>query len=74
VNWDRHLFRRLWTVNPARLDSLVKRDTLPPPVTRTVLQKTLDYLRPQRGEQSELPLFHSDVLAQCESLRWRRAA
>jgi hypothetical protein len=43
-------------------------------VTRAVLQQTLDYLRPQRGEQSELPLFHSDVLAQFEAMRWRRAA
>ncbi len=74
ANWDRSRFRLLWRVNPTRLDNLIKRDPLPPPITRTLLQQTLDYLRPQRGEQGELPLFHSDVLAEFVRLQRRIAA
>lgn len=74
ANWDRARFRLLWRVNAQRLDNLVKRDPLPPPITRALMQKTLNYLRPQRGEQSELPLFHSDVLAEFVRLQKRRAA
>jgi len=68
ANWDRDRFYRLWTVNPKRLNNLVKRETLPPPISKDVLRRTLDYLRPRKGEQSELPLFHSDVFAECTRL------
>jgi len=74
ANWDRQRFRRLWTVNPTRLKQLIEHDTLPPPITATLLQQTLNYLRARRGEQSELPLFHSDVFAEFVRLQKKRAA
>jgi hypothetical protein len=64
ANWDRERFVRLRTVNPRRLKNLLEHHTLPPPVTRKVLQQTLNYLRPQYGDQGELRLFHSDVVAE----------
>lgn len=74
ANWDCERFHRLWTLNPHRLNNLVRHDTLPPPISRATVQRTLVYLRPRRGEQGELPLFHSDVLAEFVRLQRRRAA
>lgn len=64
ANWDRGRFVRLRTVNPRRLRKLLEHETLPPQITRKVSRQMLDYLRPQYGDQGELRLFHSDVVAE----------
>jgi hypothetical protein len=74
ANWDRERFVRLRTVNPWRLAKLLAHSALPAALTRQMLRETLDYLRPRAGDQGELGLFHSDMVAQWVRLQRRRAA
>lgn len=74
ANWDRERFIRLRTVSPWRLKRLLEHNTLPGPITRQMMRDVLTYLRAQPGDQGELRLFHSDMIAEWVRLQRRRAA